>query len=411
MGSNAGNKVQTLAENDFSVAVTHQFVRASASAETYEAVYSAFVQVLYKSLGIKDTLVFGAVPREKKLYCCNRSSRGGKRITDAIPFGDSLVGTVAKDQFSILVTDIALQNKYPIDAGFCSALCVPVQFNGELFGVICSLHKQVGFFNEEHRRLYELVAEIAASLLARIRQKIELNHLKLKLEQLLEDKKEALHIAVETVSNQFSELKFQRDKREILLREVHHRVNNNLQIISSLVSLYLNETQEPDHKTLREIHSRIQILSSIHLILLKSLELNEISLDGFLEDLASSLRYNSAGNYLTVNYTTQGIEAPFSFNTLIPMGMLIHELVQLAVQKFWKEGETAEITLCISRETGSNLVKLEMTGENRGAVQAATLLNENVRRTIVHALCEQLEGNLVEMHPEVCEWKFMFSEI
>ncbi len=411
MGWNGGNKVQVLTENDFSVAVTHQFVRESASAETYEAVYNAFVNVLSKALQIDEISVFEVVAKEKKLYRCSRTSSGAPTNAQAIAFGKGLVGHVAKRQISILISDSSLQNDYKLGQGLYSALCIPVQFNGELFGVICSFHPVPGFFNDEHRRLYELIAEIAASLLARIRQKIELNHLKITLEKLLEDKKAALHIAVETVSNQFSELKFQRDKREILLREVHHRVNNNLQIISSLVSLYLSETKEPDHKTLREIQSRIQILSSIHLILLKSLELNEISLNGFLEDLTASLRYNSSGNYLVLKFSTKGIKAPFSFNTLIPMGMLIHELVQLAAHKFWEEGTTAEMHLHISKEADSSLVHLEMLGKNYGDYRNGSLQNENVQQTIIHALCEQLEGNLIEMNPEACKWRFTFKEI
>lgn len=90
------------------------------------------------------------------------------------------------------------------------------------------------------------------------------------LEQHLASKKAALDVAIETVSNQFDELKQHRNRKELLLKEVHHHVNNNLQIISSLVSLYLNETQEPNFQTLKQIQSRIQILSTIHLILLKS---------------------------------------------------------------------------------------------------------------------------------------------
>jgi two-component sensor histidine kinase len=216
---------------------------------------------------------------------------------------------------------------------------------------------------------------------------------------------------VETVSNQFSELKFQRDKREILLREVHHRVNNNLQIISSLVSLYLSKTKEPGHQTLREIQSRIQILSSIHLILLKSLELNEISLTGFLEDLSSSLRYNSDGNYLSLKFTTSGIESPFSFNTLIPMGMLIHELVQLAVCKFWREGELVELGVHISHDPVSGLLQLEMRGENCGSCINTLVQNENVQQTIIQALCEQLEGDLLEASSDDCKWRFTFRDV
>lgn len=407
---NVGNRVQTLAEKDFSVAITHAFVRESAAAETFESVYNAFIKVISTSLNISEILVFEVIPKEKKLYRCGQNLSGSQSKRRTVDIGKGPIGMTAKEQSSILISDSTLQSEYQLGQGFFSALCVPVQFNGELFGVISSFHPMAGFFTDEHRRLYELIAEIAAALLARIRQKIELDHLKITLEKLLEDKKAALHIAVETVSNQFSELKFQRDKREILLREVHHRVNNNLQIISSLVSLYLSETKEPDHKTLRDIQSRIQILSSIHLILLKSLELNEISLDGFLEDLTTSLRYAS-GNYVALRFSTSGIKAPFSFNTLIPLGMLIHELVQLATHKFWEGGAAASMHLKVSKEEGSSLVHLEVLGEDCNYQRNVPMPHEHVQQTIIHALCEQLEGNLIEMDMDACKWRFAFKEI
>lgn len=409
MGWSERNNIQLLTDNDSSICVAHNFVRASAAAESFEEVYNAFVKVFYDAMQIEQSAIFEVLPKEKKVYrCVNREDL--LETANIYDFGEGLIGTVAKSQRSVLISDSKLSNKYKMHEGEFSALCVPIQFQGELFGVVYSFHSSSGFFNDRHLKLYELIAEIAASLLARIRQKIELNHLKITLEKLLEEKKAALNIAVETVSNQFSELKFQRDKREILLREVHHRVNNNLQIISSLVSLYLKETKEPGHQTLKAIQSRIQILSSIHLNLLKSLELNEISLVGFLEDLCASLRYNSTDNYVILKFTTQEIRSHLGFNTLIPMGMLIHELAQLAIQKFWDPKELVELDIHIEFNPESQIFELEIQGKNHGTSKGSHE-NENVQHTIIQALCEQLEGDLIETDPSECKWKFTFREV
>ena len=406
------NNQQLFTDNDLSIAVVQSFVHASDAAETFEEINDALLKVLAESMGTEYTSIFELIPKENKVFQRVKRSLhpGAVFCREEYAFGECMIGTVAQTQQSILVADSRLSELYNDSESVFSAICVPVQFHGELMGVVFSCHTTPGFFQEQHRKLHELIAEIAASLLARIRQKIELNHLKIKLEHLLEEKKEALDIAVETVSNQFSELKFQRDKKEILLREVHHRVNNNLQIISSLVSLYLSETKNPGKETLRTIQSRIQVLSSIHLILLKSLELSEISVSGFLEDLCGSLRYNSSSNYLSLKFTTDNIQSSLSFNTLIPMGMLIHELVQLSVAKFWEPQELVELMIHLSLNPDSSLYELEITGVNCGAAKR-DVANENVQQTIIKALCEQLEGGIIETDAENCTWKFTFREV
>lgn len=397
---------------EFLTVVARDFVRASASAETFEEVYAAFLKVFIGSLNLENSHIFEVLPKENKVYRCLGHEKEPSDFSQmgTLDFGEGIVGTVAESQRPVLIRESVQKEPTDIQPEV-SVLCVPIQFHGELFGVIYSSHTSPGFFTDQHLSLFELTADIAASLLARIRQKIELNHLKITLEHLLEDKKAALDIAVETVSTQFSELKFQRDKKEILLREVHHRVNNNLQIISSLVSLYLSETKEPGHQTLKEIQCRIEILSSIHLILLKSLELNQTSLAEFLADLSSSLRYICKDNYLVLNCDTGNIETPLSLNTLIPLGMLTHELVLLAIRKYWKVSDVVEINLTLNIDELPNHYSLVVQGSNCGKSKNEILNHETVQQTIIQALCEQLEGEMIETDTEECQWSFKFKEI
>ena len=97
-----------------------------------------------------------------------------------------------------------------------SILSVPILSNGKLFGVISAFEKNADFFNLKYQKLFELIAEIAGSLLSRILQKEELNQLKQTLEKHLESKKVALDVAIETVSNQFDELKQHRNSFRVL---------------------------------------------------------------------------------------------------------------------------------------------------------------------------------------------------
>lgn len=389
---------------DSSLNVALRFVQASSYAESYEAVYQAITLVLKNELNFENACIYDFSSLDKRLYLFHGNGRTAENTY--VELEDGLVGSVAFEQKpSLVIHESSVESLHKT-----YHLCVPISFHGDLFAVIEATQLE-STYQANHLKLLEFIAEIAASLLARIRQKIELNQLKDRLEQLLEEKKAALNIAVETVSNQFSELKYQRDKREILLREVHHRVNNNLQIISSLVSLYLNQTEKPDQHTLKAVQSRIQILSSIHLILLKSLELNEISVDGFLTDLCGSLRHNSNSNYLSLDFTTQEVKKPLSFNTLIPLGMLIHEMIQMAVNKFWAFNSVVELSIHLEYDKSTNKFELNLLGKNCSNENVENSPNLQVQQTIIEALCEQLEGELIEFNSDKCMWKLSFAEI
>lgn len=389
---------------DSSLGVALRFVQASSYAETYEEVYQAITVVLKDELNFDHALIYDFSPTDKKLFAFHSEKEATQN--SFVKLGEGLVGRVAFD----LKSEVVLHEQEDETATISSHMCVPIAFHGNLFSVV-EAHRHNSAFTPSDLKLTEFISEIAASLLARIRQKSELNHLKEKLEQLLEEKKAALTIAVETVSNQFSELKYQRDKREILLREVHHRVNNNLQIISSLVSLYLNQTEKPDHNTLLAVQSRIQILSSIHLILLKSLELNEISVDGFLTDLCGSLRYNSNANYLSLDFSTTEIQRPLSFNTLIPLGMLIHELIQMAVHKFWNSESIVELSITLTHDATSDTFELQLQGKDCTQKSTVNPPDFVVQQTIIEALCDQLDGDLIEFNADKCVWRLSFTEI
>jgi two-component sensor histidine kinase len=395
-------KNQNITSDELTIELVQKFVQLSSAADNFESVYLSFITVFENFLGLKNISVFEVVPSEKKLI----SSVKHNLIIpidqrETVFFTDEIIGEVARTETSILIN--SEKDNYSI-------LSVPILSNGKLFGVISAFEKNTDFFDLKYQKLFELIAEIAGSLLSRILQKEELNQLKQTLEKHLESKKVALDVAIETVSNQFDELKQHRNRKELLLKEVHHRVNNNLQIISSLVSLYLNETQEPNIQTLKEIQSRIQILSTIHLILLKSIESNEISLERFFEDLTAALRYNIQSNYLVLNFKIKDVKSNFNFNTLIPLGMLMNELIQLSVEKHWTKEITIEMDIEISTLFFGECFQIEIIGKTP-INHTITPQNEHVNKTIIEALSEQLEGDLEEIVGENCGWKLTFQEI
>lgn len=370
------------------VQIVQAFTRRCASAEAYEDVFQAIADVLVDSLVLENCQIYEALTKKKRIFSVyeRNGEIGTYPSIHFFQFGESTEGQVALKQKSKI--------EVGSDGDYQCKICTPIVFNGEILGVICSKSKNEKAFQESHLMVFELIAEISASLLVRIRQQVELDSLKIELERLLEDKKTALDMAIKTVSTQFSEIKFQRDKKEVLLREVHHRVNNNLQILSSMVRLYLNhDATNPD--TLVEVHRRIQNLSSIHLILLKSLELNQISINGFLSDLSSTIRHNISDAYLIIDFITDESLQSLSMDTLVPLGMLVHEMVSFTAKSISKNGEAFKLLFKIHKEGDYYFFKIHLQTENTTSKETQSQLQDSVQEILIEALCDQIDGELL----------------
>lgn len=395
----------------FLLEVIHNFVRYTLTATSAQEIFEAITQNFMQTLQIEDCAVFEALPDERRIV--QRAAHGtlnpkGDVIYNllSLEYGQGVSGWVAENQQTVCVADTRKDKRHLVDVeNRLSELCVPIQFKGELLGVISAENSNLNFYTDQHIQVFEMIADMAASLLIRIRQQNELKELKEEIENLLEEKKHALYEAIETVSDQVSELKHQRDKREILLREVHHRVNNNLQILSSMVNLYLRETDEINEQTLIEIKEGIQILSSIHLILLKSVENNKHTTQDFLYDLMAAIRYMKAENYLVIHSKTN--VPVLNLNTMVPLGLLLYNLIDDARAHYWSKGQAVELNLTVTRHPKSGFfVHLDAVHEVK------RLDNDKaVALVLIDALIEQLDGKVMEPDNLYGLWKIYLQEV
>lgn len=396
---------------NFLIEVIHNFVRFTAVAVTPQEVFWAITKNFMQTLQIEDCVVYESLPHKRKII--QRAAHGsknpnGENINNLLEldFGSGIAGWVAEHQETVCIGNVTKDPRYIVDdEPRLSELSVPIQFNGELFGVIDSENSEADFYTAWHVYLFELIADLAANLLVRMRQKEELESLKQELEVLLNEKKQALEEAIETVSDQSSELKIQAESREILIKEVHHRVNNNLQILNSIIHIYLMETEEVTATTLKEIQQKIQTLSAIHLILLKSVENNKTGVEDFLLDLIASIRYTSS-HYLSIDVKS-GI-ASLPINTLIPLGLLINEIATSAVNAHWEKGEAVGLSIRLEEESKRILLEL---GTEKKINPKNTIQEGTVNEILVEALVQQLDGEKLETDSPHTLRKIIFNRV
>jgi len=145
-------------------------------------------------------------------------------------------------------------------------------------------------------------------------------------------------------------------EKEVLLKEIHHRVKNNLQVISSL--LYLQSTHLDDDRVnsiIRESRNRIQSMALVHERLYKSSDLANIDFTSYIRDFTAYLfkSYNVDPRLITTTLTLDQIF--LSVETAIPCGLIMHELVINALKHAFPDEENGMIQIHLSQETDSSI--------------------------------------------------------
>ena len=121
-------------------------------------------------------------------------------------------------------------------------------------------------------------------------------------------------------------------EKEVLLREVHHRVKNNLQVISSLLSLQADNIQDPQtHQMFNETQSRVRSMALVHEGLYQSKDLARINFAEYIQKLTASL-FHAFGINPNVDLHIEIEDIYLGVDTAIPCGLIINELVSNALK-------------------------------------------------------------------------------
>jgi PAS domain S-box-containing protein len=137
-------------------------------------------------------------------------------------------------------------------------------------------------------------------------------------------------------------------EKEVLLREIHHRVKNNLQVIASLLNIQMaGEQNETVHRRLLESQSRIQSMAIVHQLLYQSKDLAQIDFDEYLTKLSKHLveTYNLESPRIRVEVKAAPIR--LDVDHAIPCGLIVNELVTNALTHAFPDDRTGTIRIDI----------------------------------------------------------------
>jgi two-component sensor histidine kinase len=200
-------------------------------------------------------------------------------------------------------------------------------------------------------------------------------------------KSEAYFTATNQLLNDKNELILKKNNEsEVLLKEIHHRVKNNLQIISSLLRLQANSNPESGNEKFNEAINRVNAMAIIHERMYKTDMLSDFDLEQYLSGLIESLLKNyDLKNKVVVNYNVTLKE--ISSKSLVPVALLLNELITNSIKHAFNETENPQISIIVAPISEKDFL-IEYT--DNGSWKEGS--NDSLGMEIVSAMTSQLEG-------------------
>lgn len=148
-------------------------------------------------------------------------------------------------------------------------------------------------------------------------------------------------VAIEN-SSLFHQIRASLHEKEVLLKEIHHRVKNNMQIISSLLSLQSDQIHDQQAlQMLGDSQTRIRSMALIHEKLYRSKDLARIDFGEYIRSLAAYLFRTLGGDLRGIRLEVEAAEAFLSVDSAVPCGLILNELVSNALKHAFPEGAEA----------------------------------------------------------------------
>lgn len=184
-------------------------------------------------------------------------------------------------------------------------------------------------------------------------------------------------------------------EKEILLREIHHRVKNNMQMMASLLEL---QSFRLNDKSLREIfedaQSRIWSMALVHESLYRSPDLGRIMADEYFGRLVQQITGSFSDGLSSIAVNLDVKQIPLKIDCAINCGLIVNELLSNCFKHAFPDGRKGEIRLSI-RSTEENLIELEVVDNGIGSLGDPDIEKpESFGLYLVNLLVEELEAKV-----------------
>ena len=211
----------------------------------------------------------------------------------------------------------------------------------------------------------------------------------------LENQKENLKNEIEAKSNINKQLEKSIREKEVLLSEVHHRVKNNLAVISGLLELqniYVKDKVVSD--ILTDSKNRIKTIALLHEKLYQHPDLNKIDFQKYISELIEfiQLSYSKSSNSIQIIQEVEQLD--FSMEAALPFSLFIHELITNSYKHAFKANENGIILIKLNKNNDNFFFQYKDNGVGFDKEEASQ--KDSIGINLINAFTEQLDGELTD---------------
>ena len=183
-------------------------------------------------------------------------------------------------------------------------------------------------------------------------------------------------------------------EKEVLLKEIHHRVKNNLQVISSLLNLQASFIHDKEVLTIFiESRNRVRSMALVHEKLYQSKDLARIDFADYIRALTINLLSSFAGKSSSVRVSVEIDGVMLGVDAAVPCGLIVNELVSNSFKYAFPEGRRGQI--CVAMEQRNGSLRLTVSDDGVGFPGNINFRNtDSLGLQLVNTLTEQLDGEI-----------------
>lgn len=220
-------------------------------------------------------------------------------------------------------------------------------------------------------------------------------------------KEEALIIANYELEIQNKEISAQHNNSQILIKEIHHRVKNNLQIISSLMSLQSRSVEGDEvAEVLNESKRRVEAIALIHQKLYQEDKLNRVDFKSYLEDFMNSQQLMTTH----LKSSVESEEVTLNLDVAVPLGLIISELITNSVKHAFEGVLNPELSVTLKSDADGYELIVKDNGIGLPAEFNLTS-SGSLGTEIITALTEQISAQISYRNNNGAEFTILFQDI
>jgi two-component system, sensor histidine kinase PdtaS len=188
------------------------------------------------------------------------------------------------------------------------------------------------------------------------------------------------------------------NRKEILLQEVHHRINNNLQIISSLLTLQANNADDTKlQEYLIQSQQRIQSLAALHELLYQHDRALDINIREYLEKVLDFHRDVINGKNLNSEIILKAPDLQIPTQKAVPLALIVNELVTNSIKYAFEPGKQGKIEVLLQKHNEKlNTFVLQVSDNGKGLPPASGVRKDSLGLRLVNMMVKQIKATLTQ---------------